>query len=527
MGNYQSINNRELQSLARVLREQEMASKEANTILYRPQLVANEVFLRQIAGLKNVPDEVLIPVASMLRKRVYAAGSFIIRQYDIGDRFHFVYDGEIEYFQIVKRKGKTRKINHGIGRPGAYFGEKALTTHKLRTMSVRAVSNVTTLSMSKQDFRATLGVCCAMFNSRGLVGVDKAYSGMHKPECGSLDKKYEKDAEILERLEKECLIGKGSFGTVWSVRNVDTNVHYALKVVKKSLLRERKMLPYMIEEKLILSAAKHPFIVEFHGTFSDAQNEFILMDICSKDNLATILRRHRYFPEESARFYITGIILALRYLHEQQIIFRDLKLDNILIDMKGYARLCDFGLAKRVCGKTYTLCGTFGYLSPELFLDRGYTKACDLWSLGVCMYELVSGVKPFTSSTQNNAGHPADFARILRANKISFHKNLFSKTLKKIIKNLCCEVPSKRISLQKVLSSVWYDKFDFNSYIAKTVPPPIPACQLNLPKGVRPLNWSRHIDGLAPARRISIYVHRSRSAGSVTPCLPETKVGAF
>ena len=143
------------------------------------------------------------------------------------------------------------------------------------------------------------------------------------------------------------------------------------------------------------------------------------------------------------------------------------------------------------------------------------------------MYELVSGVKPFTSSNQNSASHPADFARILRANKISFHRNLFSKTLKKIIKNLCCEVPSKRISLRKVLSSAWYDKFDFNSYIAKTAPPPIPAYQLNLPKGVRPLNWSRHIDGLAPARRISIYVHRSRSAGSVTPCLPETKVGAF
>ena len=156
--------------------------------------------------------------------------------------------------------------------------------------------------------------------------------------------KIEKDAGILERLEKESLLGKGSFGTVWSVRNVDTNVHYALKVVKKSLLRERKMLSYMIEEKLILSATKHPFIVEFHASFSDAQNEYILMDICSKDNLATVLRRHRYFPEQAAKFYITGIILALQYLHEQQIIFRDLKLENILIDIKGYPKLCDLDL---------------------------------------------------------------------------------------------------------------------------------------------------------------------------------------
>ena len=241
MGNYQSVNSRELESLIKVLRAQQRESKEANTILHRPQLLANEVFLRQIAGLKNVPDEILIPVASMLHKEEHPAGTIIIRQYDIGDRFHFVYDGEIEYFQTVQRNGKARKINHGTGRPGAYFGEKALTTHRLRTMSVRAISNVTTLSMSKQDFRATLGICCAMFNSRGLVGVDKAYSGIHQPDCASMGRKLEKDAGVLERLEKEGLLGKGSFGTVWSVRNVDTNVHYALKVVKKSLVRERKM----------------------------------------------------------------------------------------------------------------------------------------------------------------------------------------------------------------------------------------------------------------------------------------------
>ena len=503
MGNYTSKKPK-LHSIINTLQIQD----NARATLNRPQENANKVFLQNIFGMKNVPEEILSKITPLLQKRVYPAGTNVIKQHDVGDRFHFLYDGEVEYIQTIKGKGKISKIHYGVGRPGAYFGEKALTTHKRRTMSVRAINDVTTLSLLKHDFRQTLAACFAIFNSRGLVGTDKAYSGIQRfnisMNCSNNGK------NILKRLEKGTLLGEGSFGTVWSVRNIDSNEHYALKVIKKSNITNGKMTRYVKDEKTILAASKHPFIVQLFGTFSDSNYEFILMDLCSKDNLSSILSRKQYFSEDTAKFYMTGIIMALVYLHQRNIIFRDLKLENILIDMKGYPKLCDFGLAKKVSDKTYTICGTFGYLSPDLFLKKGYTKACDLWSLGVCIYELIAGIKPFdTPSLQDAVYGNKAFVNNHKPINISFYDAVFSNPLKILIKNLFCEDPLKRVSIQGVLQSPWYEGFNFERYALKKMTPPIPVENLNLPKGVRPSRPNSDVGKKRRKKKCNSYVIHS------------------
>jgi cGMP-dependent protein kinase 1 len=506
MGNYSST-KRPLHSVVTSLKSHDNSNNDSKATLSRPQRVANKVFLQNIAGMKNVSDEILTMITPLLEKRVYPAGTNVIKQNDIGDRFHFLYDGEVEYIQTVKSQGKYRKIHYGFGHPGAYFGEKALTTHKRRTMAVRAISHVTTLSLVKKDFTATLALCCAIFNSRGLVGTDKAYSGI-RPINSSLNCS-KNGKKILNRLEKGTILGEGTFGIVWSVRNIDTNEHYALKVIKKSHVTNGKMERYVKDEKLILAASNHPFIVQLHGTFSDLNYEFLLMDLCSKDNLATLLNRKQYFSENITKFYITGIIFALKYLHEQNIIFRDLKLENILVDIKGYPKLCDFGLAKKVSsGKTYTICGTFGYLSPELFLKSGYTKSCDLWSLGVCIYETIAGVKPFSDVPLNEVvDATAAYVKKHKMQNLTFYDGVFSSSLKMLLRKLFCDNPSKRIPIHGILQSNWYDRFNFDAYLSKKLNPPIPVTHLTLPKDVKPRKWNKFESDISWKRiKLSSYV---------------------
>ena len=117
MGNYTSKKPK-LHSIINTLQIQD----NARATLNRPQENANKVFLQNIFGMKNVPEEILSKITSLLQKRVYPAGTNVIKQHDVGDRFHFLYDGEVEYIQTIKGKGKISKIHYGVGRPGAYFG---------------------------------------------------------------------------------------------------------------------------------------------------------------------------------------------------------------------------------------------------------------------------------------------------------------------------------------------------------------------------------------------------------------------
>ncbi|KAK4939279.1 Serine/threonine-protein kinase, partial [Elasticomyces elasticus] len=190
------------------------------------------------------------------------------------------------------------------------------------------------------------------------------------------------------------LIGKGTFGQVFQVRKKDTQRIYAMKVLSKKVIVQKKEIAHTIGERNILvrtAMTESPFIVGLKFSFQTPQDLYLVTDYMSGGELFWHLQKEGRFVESRAKFYIAELILALRHLHDHDIVYRDLKPENILLDANGHIALCDFGLSKANLTKnstTNTFCGTTEYLAPEVLLDEhGYNKMVDFWSLGVLVFE--------------------------------------------------------------------------------------------------------------------------------------------
>lgn len=194
-------------------------------------------------------------------------------------------------------------------------------------------------------------------------------------------------------------IGVGEYSRVYLVQKEDTRESFAMKILKKKDLELKKQRFHTISEKNILMNSKSPFIVELKYAFQDYKNLYIVMEFVQGGHLLAQLRKTGKFTEEKARFYAAEVLLAIDYLHSIGVIYRDLKPENVLIDEQGHVKLTDFGLS--ICGiddsncLAYTFCGTACYLAPEIIKNQGYNKAVDYWSLGVLVFEMITGVSPF------------------------------------------------------------------------------------------------------------------------------------
>eukprot|EP00919_Chromeraceae_sp_WS-2016_P033331 GHVR01078734.1.p1 GENE.GHVR01078734.1~~GHVR01078734.1.p1 ORF type:complete len:285 (-),score=39.98 GHVR01078734.1:580-1434(-) len=190
-------------------------------------------------------------------------------------------------------------------------------------------------------------------------------------------------------------LGTGSFSRVFLATLKDSNEPFAVKRMKKVVLIRQKQVEHVKCEKNTMRSLDHPFIVKMGGTFHDQRYIYLLMEYVPGGEFFTHLRRAGRFDNDTAKFYAALIILIFEYLHSKNIVYRDLKPENVLLDAKGYIKLTDFGFAKRVESRTYTLCGTPEYIAPEVLLNKGHGKAVDWWGLGVFVYEMLVGYPPF------------------------------------------------------------------------------------------------------------------------------------
>ncbi|KAK0187915.1 kinase-like domain-containing protein [Armillaria mellea] len=202
----------------------------------------------------------------------------------------------------------------------------------------------------------------------------------------------------VDDFELITVIGKGSFGKVMQVRKRDTSRIYALKTIRKAHIVHRNEITHTLAERLVLAQVNSPFIVPLKFSFQSEQKLYLVLAFVNGGELFHHLQREQRFNEERSRFYSAELLLALEHLHELDVVYRDLKPENILLDFTGHIALCDFGLCKlnmKANDKTNTFCGTPEYLAPEILNGHGYNKTIDWWTLGVLLYEMMSGLPPF------------------------------------------------------------------------------------------------------------------------------------
>ncbi|CAI9112462.1 OLC1v1012916C1 [Oldenlandia corymbosa var. corymbosa] len=211
------------------------------------------------------------------------------------------------------------------------------------------------------------------------------------------------DFEILR------VIGKGGFGKVFQVRKLGLNGMlndgdgiFAMKVMRKDTIIKNNHVDYMKAERDILTKVVHPFIVQLRYSFQTKSKLYLILDFINGGHLFYHLYRQGIFSEDQAMVYTAEIVSAVSHLHKCGIVHRDLKPENILMDSDGHVMLTDFGLAKEIdeSSRSNSMCGTTEYMAPEILLRKGHNKEADWWSVGILLFEMLTGKPPYFHSNR-------------------------------------------------------------------------------------------------------------------------------
>uniref|UniRef100_A0A1B6EZI2 cGMP-dependent protein kinase n=2 Tax=Cuerna arida TaxID=1464854 RepID=A0A1B6EZI2_9HEMI len=437
------------------------------TIMMRTGLIRQAEytdFLKSVPIFKNLPEDTLIKISDVLEETFYNEGDYIIRQGARGDTFFIISKGKVKV-TIKQPNTEEEKFIRQL-RKGDFFGEKALQGDDLRTANIVAddPEGVTCLVIDRETFNQ-------------LISSLDEIRTRYKDELVERKKINEEFKDVrLSDLRVLATLGVGGFGRVELVQiAMDPSRSFALKQMKKSQIVETRQQQHIMSEKEIMGEADSDFIVKLFKTFKDRKYLYMLMESCLGGELWTILRDKGHFDDSTTRFYTACVVEAFDYLHSRNIIYRDLKPENLLLDVNGYVKLVDFGFAKKLQHgrKTWTFCGTPEYVAPEVILNRGHDISADYWSLGVLMYELLTGTPPFTGADPMKT-----YNIILKGiDAIEFPRNI-TRNATVLIKKLCRDNPAERLGYQKggiseIQKHKWFDGFNWEGLRNRTLIPPI------------------------------------------------------
>uniref|UniRef100_A0AAR2JX28 non-specific serine/threonine protein kinase n=1 Tax=Pygocentrus nattereri TaxID=42514 RepID=A0AAR2JX28_PYGNA len=269
------------------------------------------------------------------------------------------------------------------------------------------------------------------------------------------------------------LLGKGTFGKVILVKEKASGTYYAMKILKKEVIIAKDEVAHTLTESRVLKNTRHPFLTSLKYSFQTKDRLCFVMEYVNGGELFFHLSRERVFSEDRTRFYGAEIVSALDYLHSAKIVYRDLKLENLMLDKDGHIKITDFGLCKEGITDAATMktfCGTPEYLAPEVLEDNDYGRAVDWWGLGVVMYEMMCGRLPFY-----NQDHEKLFELILME-EIKFPRTL-SADAKSLLSSLLIKDPNKRLGggpddAKEIMRHSFFSTLDWQDvYDKKLVPP--------------------------------------------------------
>uniref|UniRef100_A0A8C6GXN8 Ribosomal protein S6 kinase n=1 Tax=Mus spicilegus TaxID=10103 RepID=A0A8C6GXN8_MUSSI len=289
----------------------------------------------------------------------------------------------------------------------------------------------------------------------------------------------------IENFELLKVLGTGAYGKVFLVRKIsghDAGKLYAMKVLKKAtIVQKAKTTEHTRTERQVLEHIRQsPFLVTLHYAFQTETKLHLILDYINGGELFTHLSQRERFTEHEVQIYVGEIVLALEHLHKLGIIYRDIKLENILLDSNGHVVLTDFGLSKEFVAdeteRAYSFCGTIEYMAPDIVRggDSGHDKAVDWWSLGVLMYELLTGASPFTVDGEKNS--QAEISRRILKSEPPYPQEM-STVAKDLLQRLLMKDPKKRLGCgprdaEEIKEHLFFEKIKWDDLAAKKVPAP-------------------------------------------------------
>ncbi|RXK36317.1 AGC/AKT protein kinase [Tremella mesenterica] len=293
----------------------------------------------------------------------------------------------------------------------------------------------------------------------GLIHIQVSFKPAHTP-------------LTIDSFELLKVVGKGSFGKVMQVRKRDTLRIYALKTIRKAHIVSRSEVTHTLAERTVLAQVNCPFIVPLKFSFQTKEKLYLVLAFINGGELFHHLQREGKFNETRSRYYAAELLVALEHLHGFNVVYRDLKPENILLDYTGHIALCDFGLCKLNMTEndtTNTFCGTPEYLAPELLSGHGYTKCVDWWTLGVLLYEMMTGLPPFYDENTN------EMYRKILSDPLRFPEE-FGSEARSLLTQLLNRDPAKRLGVngaQEIKNHPFFARhIDFKKLWAKKIQPP-------------------------------------------------------
>uniref|UniRef100_A0A8B9QSE8 Protein kinase C n=1 Tax=Anas platyrhynchos TaxID=8839 RepID=A0A8B9QSE8_ANAPL len=335
------------------------------------------------------------------------------------------------------------------------------------------------LAMIESTQQVLNGINCSMFVS-GIsweipVEVTGKGESLTEPDLGGEQRQVQQEVQVQLKLTIEDfvlhkMLGKGSFGKVFLAELKSTDQYFAVKALKKDVvLMDDDVECTMVEKRVLSLAWEHPFLTHVFCTFQTKENLFFVMEYLNGGDLMFHIQNCHKFDLPRATFYAAEIICGLQFLHSKGIIYRDLKLDNVLLDNEGHIKIADFGMCKENMfgdAKTSTFCGTPDYIAPEILLGQKYNTSVDWWSFGVLLYEMLIGQSPF---------HGQDEEELFQSIRMDnpFYPRWLDKDAKDILVKLFVREPERRLgSKGNIRQHAFFREINWEALEERRIEPP-------------------------------------------------------
>jgi len=395
-----------------------------------------------ISLFRILSDEKIEFLQNNLKIEKFHNGKKIINQGDVGDKLYIIKSGRVDFFvnsRYIRSSGE-----------GEDFGAKSLIlSSDKRTATAIANGEVQCYTLTAKIFKSILEPSLYEYFTNKFALEDNTIE--------------------LKDLDNIKELGSGNFGSVNLVRNKKNKQFYAIKALDLEQIKKENLEQCVELEKNVLLKTDHPFIMKMVKYLKNEQYIFFINEYIKGKELWDVIRDIGLLNKEQTQFYIASMLLAINHLHKKKIIYRDIKPENVMVNVKGYIKIIDFGTVKEIEDRTSTVIGTSHYMAPEITKGEGYSFEVDIWSIAICMYEFFCGKLPFGEEFED----PMDIYRAVCKEELSFpnfvHDEKFMALLNKMLK----KNPANRLwKFEQIKADPYFSDFDWNKLISLSYPPP-------------------------------------------------------